>query len=165
MYIDDRLFSENTEEVLYSVLMDEEEYDLFSEFQKEFGAESKALAIFAPGAYEAKEAAKYAYDDPKEYRKKRGMIALKGFFAPGTSTAINEHARQMALDGASKKEIRDYIENRGKHHSTGRVIAGTVEALTPPLRSIGTLAARGKGLYDKFAGRRAEDLPDKKKKR
>ena len=34
MYIEDRLFSENTEEILYSVLMDEEEYALFSEFQK-----------------------------------------------------------------------------------------------------------------------------------
>jgi len=37
MYVEDRLFSENTEELLYSVLMNEEEYGLFSEFQKEFG--------------------------------------------------------------------------------------------------------------------------------
>jgi len=37
MYIEDRLFSENTEETLYSVLMDEDEYALYSEFQKEFG--------------------------------------------------------------------------------------------------------------------------------
>ena len=41
MYIGDRLFSENTEEVLYSVLMDEEEYALFSEFQKEFASVRK----------------------------------------------------------------------------------------------------------------------------
>jgi hypothetical protein len=34
MYIDDRLFSENTEEVFYSVSMTEEEYELFSEFQE-----------------------------------------------------------------------------------------------------------------------------------
>ena len=37
MYIEDRLFSENTEETLYSVLLDEDEYALYSEFQKEFG--------------------------------------------------------------------------------------------------------------------------------
>ena len=39
MYIEDRLFSENTEEVLYSVTMTEDEYDLFSEFleEREFG--------------------------------------------------------------------------------------------------------------------------------
>lgn len=37
MYIEDRLFSENTEETLYSVLLDEDEYTLYSEFQKEFG--------------------------------------------------------------------------------------------------------------------------------
>ena len=37
MYIEDRLFSENTEETLYSILLDEDEYALYSEFQKEFG--------------------------------------------------------------------------------------------------------------------------------
>ena len=37
MYIEDRLFSENRPtEVLYSIMMTEEEYTLFSEFQKEF---------------------------------------------------------------------------------------------------------------------------------
>lgn len=45
MYIEDRLFSENTEEVLYSVLMDEEELALFSEFQKEFSIESSSMGI------------------------------------------------------------------------------------------------------------------------
>jgi len=38
MYIEDRLFSETSDEVLYSVTMTEEEYDLFSEFQKEFAS-------------------------------------------------------------------------------------------------------------------------------
>lgn len=32
MYIEDRLFSENMEETLYSILMDEDEYTLYSEF-------------------------------------------------------------------------------------------------------------------------------------
>ena len=45
MYIEDRLFSENTEETLYSVLMDEDEYALYSEFQKEF-AVSKISSAF-----------------------------------------------------------------------------------------------------------------------
>jgi len=44
MYIEDRLFSENTEETLYSILLDEDEYALYSEFQKEFGNKlNKAL--------------------------------------------------------------------------------------------------------------------------
>ena len=43
MYIEDRLFSENTKEVLYSVLMDEEELALYSEFQKEFASIRKAV--------------------------------------------------------------------------------------------------------------------------
>ena len=38
MYIEDRLFSGNTEETLYSVLLDEDEYALYSEFQKEFAS-------------------------------------------------------------------------------------------------------------------------------
>jgi len=38
MYIEDRLFSETSDEVFYSVTMTEEEYNLFSEFQKEFAS-------------------------------------------------------------------------------------------------------------------------------
>ena len=37
MELQDRLFSETSDEVLYSILMDEDEYALYSEFQKEFG--------------------------------------------------------------------------------------------------------------------------------
>ena len=48
MYIEDRLFSETSDEVLYSVAMTEDEYDLFSEFQKEFAG--KLEMILAPGA-------------------------------------------------------------------------------------------------------------------
>lgn len=36
MYIEDKLFSENTGETVYQVLMSEDEYSLFSVFQKEF---------------------------------------------------------------------------------------------------------------------------------
>jgi hypothetical protein len=35
MYIEDRLFSETSDEILYSVTMTEEEYDLYSEFLEE----------------------------------------------------------------------------------------------------------------------------------
>ena len=34
MYIQDRLFSESTEQVLFSVLLNEDEYQLFSDFQE-----------------------------------------------------------------------------------------------------------------------------------
>ena len=39
MYIEDRLFSETSDEVLYSVTMTEDEYALYSEFleEREFG--------------------------------------------------------------------------------------------------------------------------------
>lgn len=36
MYIEDKLFSENTGEPVYQVLLSEDEYSLFSMFQKEF---------------------------------------------------------------------------------------------------------------------------------
>ena len=36
MYIEDKLFSENTGEPVYQVLLSEDEYSLFSVFQKEF---------------------------------------------------------------------------------------------------------------------------------
>ena len=46
MYIEDRLFSElDPEEVLYSVTMTEEEYSLYTEFQKEFGIAQKAVKV------------------------------------------------------------------------------------------------------------------------
>lgn len=89
---------EDPEETLYSVLMSEDEVALFSEIQKEFGFKSKALAVIAPGAYQAKEAAKYAYDDD-EYRKNRVGYALKGAFSPGTATHIKKKAQKMAEKG------------------------------------------------------------------
>lgn len=148
-----KIFSntEDENEKLYSVLMTEDEVALFSEFQKEFGFKSKALAVVAPGAYQAKEAAKYAYDDD-EYKKKRGGYALKGAFTPGTATVIKKKAEKMAKQGKSKKEIREYLENAG----TGRIVAGTAEALTGGFGGLGSAAAQGVGLYDKVTGHRAK---------
>lgn len=53
----------------FSVLMTEEEVSLFSEFikeQREFGEESAILGVVSPGSWNAKEAAKYAYEDDPE---------------------------------------------------------------------------------------------------
>ena len=74
MYIEDRLFSENTEETLYSILMDEDEYSLYSEFQKEFAS---------VGGY--KKQAKRAVDalkrgDFKEIRRASDVLARNGAF-------------------------------------------------------------------------------------
>ena len=81
MYIEDRLFSEISEEVLYSVLMDEEEYDLFSELlyiqQREFNSKAakllrekalkRAAGNFKIPVYEAK-GFKTAEIDPKIWK-------------------------------------------------------------------------------------------------
>jgi len=45
MYIEDRLFSGASGERYYSVTMTEEEYSLFSEFQKEFASIRKAKKV------------------------------------------------------------------------------------------------------------------------
>lgn len=160
---------ETGEEKLYSTneVVDEETYleklysELDEEEQREFGAKSKVLWWLAPGGYQAKEAAKYGYDED-EYKKKRAGYALKGMFAPGTSTYIKKKVEKMAEEGKSKAEIREYLENRGKHHSTGRVVAGVGEALTG---SLAAPVAHGVGLYDKFTGNRAKPSKKEDKKK
>ena len=142
---------EDPGETLYSVLMSEDEVVLFSEIQKEFGFKSKALAVMAPGAYQAKEAAKYAYDDD-EYKKKRGGYALKGAFSPGTATYVKKKAQKMAEEGKSKAEIREYLENS----SDKRVAAGVAEAITGGFGGVTSSVAQGVGLYDKITGHRAK---------
>ena len=56
MYIEDRLFSETSDEVLYSVTMTEDEYALYSEFQKEFAARQLIEAIKSGGYDKAADA-------------------------------------------------------------------------------------------------------------
>jgi len=46
MYIEDKLFSETSGERYYSVTMTEEEYSLYSEFQKEFAAKQLLSAAW-----------------------------------------------------------------------------------------------------------------------
>lgn len=142
---------EDPEETLYSVLMSEDEVVLFSELQKKFGFKSKALASISPGAYQAKEAAKYAYDDD-EYKKKRLGYAIKGAIAPGTSTYMKKKAEKMAKEGKSKEEIKKVLENPSKK----RIAAGLVEGLTIPTHLAGSIAAAGVGLHDKVKGNRAK---------
>lgn len=126
------------------------------EVQKEFGTKSKLLGAFAPGSYQAKEAAKYAYDDENDYKKVRGKYALKGLFTPGVATYMKKQAEKMAKEGKSKEEIREYLENEGKQHSNGRIAAGVAEAVTGSASGVGHAIAQGVGLYDKFTKNRAK---------
>ncbi|MBP3732523.1 MAG: hypothetical protein J6I84_04680 [Bacilli bacterium] len=123
--------------------------------QKTFGVKSKALGLLAPGSYQAKEAAKYGYDED-EYKKKRAGYALKGLFAPGTSTYMKKKAQEMHEEGKSQKEIRNFLENKGKHKSSGRVAAGVAEALTGSAGGVGHTIAQGVGIYDKVTGHRVK---------
>ena len=143
----------NGEEKLFSVVEEE----------REFGMKSKALAVFVPGAYQAKEAAKYAYDED-DYKKKRGGYALKGAFTPGTATYIKKKVEKMANDGASKEEIRNYLEKKGYNN---HLMAGIGEVIANPLTggmsgTIAQIAAQGVGLADKISGNRANNKKDKK---
>ena len=166
MYIRRKVFSiltdEMGEERLYSV--NETVFEGYEE--REFGMKSKALAAFLPGAYQAKEAAKYAYDED-DYKKKRGNYALRGAFTPGTATYIKKKVEKMADEGASKEEIRNYLEKKGYDN---HLIAGIGEVVAAPLTggmssSIASLTAQGVGLADKLSGRRANNKKDKNKKK
>lgn len=68
---EERLFSAD------SIITEEEYLKLYSETleQREYGAKSKALGLLAPGSYQAKEAAKYGYDNKEDYKKKRAGYA------------------------------------------------------------------------------------------
>ena len=104
----------NIEERIYSVTMTEEELSLFSEFleQKEFGKESAILGAVSAGSWNAKEAAKYAYeDDPEGYEKNKRKYALRGFLAPTAASYQLERARYLKnKKGYTPKEIKKDIE-------------------------------------------------------
>lgn len=116
---------------------------------------SRTLAVLLPGAYQAKEAAKYAYNSEEEYKKNRGKYALKGAFTPITATLVKKKVEKMTKNGASKKNIRDYLENYGnkKHWRYGLAEAGAYAVGAPAL---GVPVAYAVGLYDKIANNRSE---------
>lgn len=140
--------------------------------QKEFGIESKIMGVFAPGAWQAKEAAKYAYeDDRNEYYRKRAGYALKGHFTPITATIVKKRAEQMKKEGKSPKQIKKYLENPG----IGRIAGGLGEIgltyalannddieVRTKLAPLGLNFAQAVGLYDTIADNRVK--PKKKKK-
>lgn len=126
--------------------------------QKEFGMKSKLLGGFLPGAYQAKEAAKYAHeDDEEEYKNNRAKYALLGAMTPLTATVIKKKVEQMKKDGASPAEIRKYLENGG----AGRIAAGVGEVAAGVLSNgmttwASNLTATGAGLADAITGNRAK---------
>jgi hypothetical protein len=75
MYIEDRLFSETSGEVkYYSVVLSEEEYALFSEFQKEFGKVKRANKALKK-AYEIKSGKEALRKHAKKYGWDEGSVA------------------------------------------------------------------------------------------
>ena len=108
------------------------------------------LYVLAPGAYQAKEAAKYGYDNKEDYKEDRGKYAALGYFTPGTATYVKKKAEKMAKEGKSEKEIKEYLENP----STERIVAGIAEAATGSGGGLGHLAAHGVGLVDKITKNR-----------
>ena len=124
--------------------------------QKEFGLGSKAAWLLAPGSYQAKEAAKYAYDKD-DYEDKKYKYALKGLFTPGTATVIKKKAEQMAREGKSKEQIRKYLENSSGERIAGGVGEVFANGLTGGLSgSLAGLAAQGVGVVDKIEGNRGD---------
>lgn len=148
MIIKIKTFSGETLYIPEEDYLDEVMYSNLEE--REFGTKSKLLGAFAPGAWQAKEAAKYGYDED-EYKRRRAGYALKGAFTPGVATAIKKKAEKMHKEGYSKKEIREFLEKS----SGGRITAGVGEVLTGGLGGLTTLAATGSGLYDTVTENRA----------
>lgn len=98
---------------VYKVNVTENELRLFSEFleQREFGGKSAVLGVVSPGSWNAKEAAKYAYeDDPELYEKKRRKYAFRGLLAPTAASYQLERAKYLKEKGHTPEEIRKDIE-------------------------------------------------------
>jgi hypothetical protein len=155
--------------ILYNMLVDkliEKAFcDGYEYAQREFSFESKAAWLLTPGAYQAKEAAKYAYDKD-EYEDKKYKYALKGLFTPGTATVMKKKAEKMAREGKSKEQIKKYLEK-----SSGRRLgAGIGEVVANSLTggatgSIANTAAQIVGVVDKIEGNRGKVHPKSFKKK
>ena len=100
MYIEDRLFSETSSEVLYSVTMTEEEYSLYSEFiEKTFN--SKAQKIL-----------RYKYDLSKGLEVTRKSM-------PKINQPSSLHRHHSAKDIQTGMRKRGRLENRSSGNPTG----------------------------------------------
>lgn len=101
MYIEDRLFSETTEEVLYSVLMDEEEISLYSEFQKEFAS----------------------IRDVKKAAKIMGEGTAKGGFTKGQIRSMVAYGRRLNKHGKKLVE-NDAVFDKVSKAATNSALKG-----------------------------------------
>lgn len=137
-----KVFSNYSEEALISAIEERAFCEGYIAAQKEFGAQSKALGILAPGAYSGKELAKLEANDPEEYHELRNKAALKGFIAPISTTRKLAKAHKMAELGATPDEIRKAIGSA----SPGQLL---VEGITSPIsKPIGRVYAQYRGLAD-----------------
>ena len=144
MYIEDRLFSENTEEVLYSVLMDEEEYALFSEFQREFSLGDK----MARGEYKHP----YLYNGPYPYGKdalKSHIEKAKGEAGEDTEKYNRKVAKAIAAAASIPGATLGYLVARDEFKKSKLVSSGAGVAA-----GLGMAALMGGAEY---AGRKMAD--------
>lgn len=116
MYIEDKLFSETSGERYYSVAMTEEEYDLFSEFQKrfsKFGEEVKALRKFKKLYKTGKELekAKDWAEKAREAGLKKELIAETVGKTMEENLAAGRKIGKSLKSGAS--DINTHISKKG----------------------------------------------------
>lgn len=123
MYIEDRLFSENTEEILYSVVMGELEYALFSEFQKNFTQwdETDSLKKMRDSDVLAEQKKKGTYGNTAK------KTALGGAGGAVLGSAIG--AGLGALKGGAAGAIRGAKKGAAIGGASGAAVTGTAAAI------------------------------------
>ena len=125
MYIEDRLFSETSDEVLYSVTMTEDEYDLFSEFQKEFASVRK-LKKATWDITKARATGDRELMGKAIARMNREGLAVnspKYIFNEGFDKVVKSNVRKMhklKREPLTEKQLADYVTgSRGIAVNTG----------------------------------------------
>jgi hypothetical protein len=109
MELQDRLFSENTDEVLYSILMDEDEYSLYSEF----------CSLFSKKDDED--------EDEDEDRISEADIAKAAAIAAG-ATGVGAGVGK-ALEHQGKKKLKGLVTKRALQGAVGSgVVSGAKNA-------------------------------------
>jgi hypothetical protein len=163
MELQDRLFSENTDEVLYSILMDEDEYSLYSEFCSLFSKDD-----------EDEDEERLSIEDLGDYS---GLLGAAGIGAGGGYLIGGSHAAaggaigsvygrhkgfkkavEADKEGESEAKVKNIAERSGAIHGglggavAGGAIAGGV-AGTSGLAAYKALKKGGKyKLLDKITG-------------